>query len=376
MTGAELRKRFLDDQASNKKFLAKITERMNFTYDQLLDLHWAIGNINGTNVGNAVELIRRGGLAKQMSDLCDLQLLCRYVSLYAEQLPVLRTEKAQTDKILHATRHDFIRSWNIEGYSFGFISVIADAVSSMSYDLKRDISYCDRASILEKAASELTHRGKRFSQKLLEEHYDAGVSQARYQYSSELQRLIESVEHLQFVVDTFHTHNLHNPLRQSFILLVTIYDATVFDLLRLAFQRDFFRLMAAFAQSNKLDLKNLAQYSSFESLRDSVIEEQLKQRYVKDLLAFCDRQKIFKYDSSLDITFAHYMEMIQRRNLQIHNRGLVDAKYLEMDEAKIYPLILGDVAQIDGDYLAKANLLCERSISELAVWVDGLAAQA
>src|SRR5262249_32656358 len=73
-----------------------------------------------------------------------------------------------------------------------------------------------------------------------------------------------------------------NGLRQGFILLMTAFDAAIFDLVGVALRRKFFSLVGAFGKQDKVSLQEIGNLGSLEALRDKIIEEQLKKRYIKD----------------------------------------------------------------------------------------------
>lgn len=131
---------------------------------------------------------------------------------------------------------------------------------------------------------------------------------------------------------------------------MTALDAAVFDITRLGFRNDFFRLIALFGEDEKLPLKTLADYASFDQLRDELIEKQLKSVYVKDVLSI-----LRAAGAGPDRRFVELMELVRRRNLHFHNRGYVDERYLDRDkngqpQSNIYSLSLGQLAAIDEIY--------------------------
>lgn len=168
-----------------------------------------------------------------------------------------------------------------------------------------------------------------------------------------------------------------NVLRQGFILLITIFDATIFDLMRFAIRKDFFRLIGVVGKQDKIPLESLTRYGSFDEFRDVIVEEQLKPKYLKDILFILESQNVQYIDSSSGFSPIHLKEMIQRRNIHIHNRGRVDEKYLERDNNgatryNIYNLAIGSIAQIDIPYWEMANRLCKDCVDYVADWVDTL----
>lgn len=114
-----------------------------------------------------------------------------------------------------------------------------------------------------------------------------------------------------------------NVFRQGFILLMTIFDATIFDLMRLALRRNFFELIGTIAKQDRLSFDKFANHSSFESFRDEIIEEKLKAKYLKDILFF----ERFSF---------------------------------------------GDFADIDETYWSKAKLLSSNCVDKVCTWVETL----
>lgn len=166
-------------------------------------------------------------------------------------------------------------------------------------------------------------------------------------------------------------------LRQGFITLMTIFDATVFDLLKVALTSDFFGLISAFGKSDKVTLEKLGQYSSFEDFRGEVIEEQLKSKYLKDILFILDSLGVSLVNSESEYSFIHLLELVLRRNVHVHNKGRVDERYLERDQNgtpkyNVYNLALGEVACIDQGYWNLANHLCKNCVVSVSGWVSSL----
>jgi hypothetical protein len=166
-----------------------------------------------------------------------------------------------------------------------------------------------------------------------------------------------------------------NVLRQGFILLMTAFDAAVFDLVRVAFTRDFFGLIGTFGRQERVSLQTLARYGSFDAVRDEIIEEQLKARYLKDLLFVLESLEVRCVDEASGERFVELVELVMRRNVHVHNRGVVDERYLERDHQgtprfNIYNLVLGSVAAIDEPYWEQANRLCRHCVENIAAWAD------
>jgi hypothetical protein len=166
-----------------------------------------------------------------------------------------------------------------------------------------------------------------------------------------------------------------NVLRQGFLLLMAAFDAAVFDLVRIAFRRRFFQLIRIFGKQEKLSLEEISDAGCFEALRDKIIEEQLKRRYIKDLLNLLNSLDVVLVDKKKGDRHVQLVELVLRRNIHVHNRGKVDERYLEADpqskkpKYNFYNLRLGEVASIDLTYLETANRLCQNCVDLVTNWV-------
>lgn len=167
-----------------------------------------------------------------------------------------------------------------------------------------------------------------------------------------------------------------NVLRQGFLLLMTAFDAAVFDLTRIAFRRKFFELVIVFGKQDKVTLECMGEAGSFEVFRDQVVEEQLKKRYVKDLLGLLQVVGVELVDDKHGDKPIQLTELVLRRNLHVHNRGVVDHRYLEADpktgkpKCNLFGLKLGQAAIIDEAYFQTALRLCGNCVERLVKWAD------
>lgn len=190
---------------------------------------------------------------------------------------------------------------------------------------------------------------------------------------------------LELAIDNFETLTLTaratlssteiNITRQAFILLMTAFDAAVFDLVRLGLRDNFFSWIGTLGKSDKLTFERIGTFMSFESMRDRLIEDQLKTRYLKDLLTLLSSHGVQLTDASRSEHLGHLIELVLRRNLHIHNRGIVDERYLNANEKgivqfNVYGLAIGDCASISEEYWNMASRLCSYCVIAVANWVD------
>ncbi len=191
---------------------------------------------------------------------------------------------------------------------------------------------------------------------------------------ADLQRSISTIDDMDISSKMFGDKSDINVLRQAFITLMALFDASMFDIVKLAITRDF-TLINLFGKSEKLSVEEISKFKSFDNLKDSIIEKALKEKYLKEILFNLNAQKIALIGEEDE--FGHLIEMVLRRNVHLHNRGIVDNKYLEPNASgapqyNIYNLSLGSVASIDAQYWERANRLCQNCINATAEWVDSL----
>jgi hypothetical protein len=192
---------------------------------------------------------------------------------------------------------------------------------------------------------------------------------------AQIEQACEKSEEIEIAVRMQSPKTEINILKQGFILLMTLFDATIFDLMRIAINKDFFGLIGILGEKDKIFFREFTDYSSFDEFRDEVVEMQLKKKYLKDIFGLLRKQGVEYVVDSSGFSSIHLTEMIQRRNIHIHNRGLVDEKYLERGKNgapryNIYNFALGDVAEIDNTYWEMATRLTKDCVDHVANWVD------
>jgi hypothetical protein len=160
--------------------------------------------------------------------------------------------------------------------------------------------------------------------------------------------------------------NIH---RQTFLLLVMAFDAAVFDLMRIALQADFFGLIGKVSKE-KFSLAEIAEYGSFEAFRDQVIDKHLKELYIKGLLDhLANKLSVSLTDDPSNLP--KLIEPMLRRNIHVHNRGIVDQRFLD-DGCNPYGLKIGNYAGFDVSYWYTTAHFLSTAVKKLVVWVRGL----
>lgn len=228
-------------------------------------------------------------------------------------------------------------------------------------------------------AKEQTDRAEGITDKVIEDVFEDALDTVldikRRAKGGALQKVLDQFAELRLIARVGTPHAEINVLRQGFILLMTAFDAALFDLMRLKLHKDFFRLIGILGKGDKISFTDVAKTGSFDDFRDSVVEGQLKKRFLKDLLFILRHLEVECTDESSGDRFVELVEFVLRRNVHVHNRGIVDGKYLETDDDgkqqyNIYGLQLGVPATIDPLYWERANRLCGQCVVRVATWAD------
>lgn len=157
-------------------------------------------------------------------------------------------------------------------------------------------------------------------------------------------------------------------MRQSFIALMASFDAAIFDLVRLAFKKDFFPLMAKIEKKLSMDFSQL---NTWDELRESLVETQLRKQYAVGWVHTLNSNwKVFGRNPNSEFSLPRIFEQFRRRNVHLHNRGIVDEQYVS--DFNLDRLNVGQVALVTDDYLQRASELNEHIVHHVAKWVVSL----
>ena len=153
-----------------------------------------------------------------------------------------------------------------------------------------------------------------------------------------------------------------NIYRQSFILLMTAFDAVIFDMSKILFYNNFFEIAPFINYDKKFSLSDITKYDNFQEFSEKTIDLILTGKYIADLLEILYKYKkdIFKLNGS--DCYPIIMEIIQRRNLHVHRKGIVDGKYFTKGNGSQLGIQIGDYAVIDDTYFNMAVNLLEKFV--------------
>lgn len=162
------------------------------------------------------------------------------------------------------------------------------------------------------------------------------------------------------------------PCRLAFIAMMAAFDVAILDLVTCAFETRFDELAPALATPDKIKKElqklgdNPAGRAAFAEKRLSALSEVLN--YLQNVW------KVRCRTSDGGDLFPRVKEIVARRNLQLHKRGVVDERYLEVDKRSgkpkynIYGLSPSELASIDEPYWQMAQEVCHRYVREVTIW--------
>lgn len=168
--------------------------------------------------------------------------------------------------------------------------------------------------------------------------------------NNELHEQEASIEALKTSINLVDNKSSSNIFRQSFINIFSIFDAYIFESLKLYFCKKPQELENFLEIKNndkvKVNIEDVLLFENIDELKESMIHKQFDGKYLSEII-----RKLKKFNSALfsEIDYPALMEMIERRNIHLHNKGFADSKYCT--SFNIYKFNIGDYVYIDSEYL-------------------------
>lgn len=181
------------------------------------------------------------------------------------------------------------------------------------------------------------------------------------------QEILEWIRRTRSISKLIAHHAVVNLFRQGFLLLMTAFDAAVFDLTRAAIAKRFDTLAPSFAvKDKKYGIPEISRWVSSGDLTAAITEELVRSKRLQSLLQELEAKHITLVDTAGGKKNERLIEIIRRRNVHVHKRGLVDEEYVA--DFNLDNLSVGDLAAIDDAYFAEANAYCQFCVHQLAGW--------
>ena len=182
--------------------------------------------------------------------------------------------------------------------------------------------------------------------------------------NSKLEEQEYAIARLLATIDMIDITRNTNIYRQGFISIFSIFDAYVFDCLKKYFVLHADELENFFNGSEnekiKLTYEKAITFADMDALKSDYVEQKFDGKYIKQILV----QIKNKYPNVLEgIEYKNIMEMVNRRNIHIHNQGVADARYVE--NFNIFGLEINDYAQISKQYFLNAVAILKKIIQNI-----------
>lgn len=172
-------------------------------------------------------------------------------------------------------------------------------------------------------------------------------------------------DRLKTILEINDSNNTLNVYRQSFILLISSFDAAIFDITKELLNQRFFSLISKFCDNDqKIRVKDLDKFVDSSGMIENTIDECLKKKYLKDLFRDYNGLGIINDD----VLFKELMEITNRRNVHLHKAGIADEQYVS--SFNLYSKIVDEYLEISEAYLEKSIDVCIEFITKLVDWYN------
>lgn len=349
-TAQSIRKRFLEEQLDVRNYTEFVLKHLQVDYAHASEMVVKLRELDSTwQKGSSAFASSGETLTKQAFDMeYAIQLTGRIMASLRQKITFLCPGINEVDLLGSKVKH---QQYVMKKYGRRLLT--------LDYDLVKE---------------ECTKQWKKKND-IVDDHADVSVmaNAVRHAFASRyaeelrsIERLKRECEDMQLVVKSSKPESGINVRRQGFISLMTAFDAAMFDLVRVALRNRFFTLAVALG---KLTVEDVSKYANFDELRDDFIEAELKKRYLKDLLHLLKKSwHVECIPASTGKRIERLNEMVMRRNIHVHNRGIVDERYV--NGVNLDSLALGAIAVIDSAYWDRANTLCISCIEQVANWAE------
>lgn len=162
-----------------------------------------------------------------------------------------------------------------------------------------------------------------------------------------------------------------NVYKQSFILSMANFDAVIFDITEIFLDKHFFDYITHFkpkSNETKIDFGKFEKFNNFDEMKKTVISDILTSMYAKSIIHKINNTNGIKLMNSNELD--KIIEMFERRNIHLHNKGIVDDKYIKgwcpCD------LEIGDYAIINKNYYEESKTIMKDYINKYCIWIKSL----
>jgi len=138
--------------------------------------------------------------------------------------------------------------------------------------------------------------------------------------------------------------------KQSFIITVALFEALFSDKLKQIVSEKFFEFINANEKNVKNKIEGIFGYNSFESFQEVMIANLIDNSQIRSLV-----KMLYEFNSAYYIIngtdiCSGVTEILARRNVHLHRKGIVDQGYFDQAECNINNIEIGDYLPIGHDY--------------------------
>ena len=206
------------------------------------------------------------------------------------------------------------------------------------------------------------HMGERvYTGEMVEKALSVATSVWKHRINSGLENDDMNLDRLAATIRMLDVTANSNIYRQAFVNMFSIFDAYVFDYLKTYFFNHIDKLESFFGgEKTKLPYEDVFKNSTIEEAKEDFIRKKFDGKYIKHLLKALHHSNTAVFDG---IEYHKIMEMVNRRNIHIHNKGIVDDRYIE--EYNIFSYDVGEYAAITKQYFDSAATILSAFIQNL-----------
>ena len=200
-----------------------------------------------------------------------------------------------------------------------------------------------------------------YTGEMVEKALSVALSVWKHRVNSDLENDDMNLDRLAATMRMLDITANSNIYRQAFVNLFSIFDAYVFDYLKNYFFNHIDDLESFLGgEKIKLPYEDVFKNSTIDEAKDDFIRKKFDGKYIKHLLKALHHSNNAVFDG---IEYHKIMEMVNRRNIHIHNKGVVDDRYVE--EFNIYSYDTGEYAAITKQYFESATIILSTFIQNL-----------
>lgn len=198
---------------------------------------------------------------------------------------------------------------------------------------------------------------------------------ALYNEKCKIDSEIYQLSNILALYSVFDNKDSINIYRQSIILLVATFEATITDSLKIIYSNNFIRYVEKLCKDDKILYSDISKSACLDDLKMITVCNDLNKKKFRAIL-----YEMKTYDNKIFIienrnVFVEIIETIKRRNLHIHNKGIVDDEYLEINKdgkSCFNPdnLEKGTYAVIDYKYFYRKCILLTDLIKKLSNYLE------